>query len=169
MNMIASLLHLFVLRARSIGKTPKLVLELNPKTVNKINTYYTRMTYYYIHRNGHHEETARNKAFYKTTIVIGVFSFFIYAMIMNIGNQLVFNLENSRTNGYLIVGPFVLLVWLLAEKKLRRHLHLVEEVSEYDADKLKAYNNFQIRVAVIAGIYCIIMFCLIRLTNMYFL
>ena len=137
--------------------------------MNKINTYYTRMTYYYIHRNGHDEESARNKAFYKTTIVIGVFSFFIYAMIMNIGNQLLFNLENNRTNGYLIVSLFVFLVWFLAQKKLKQHLQLVEDVSEYDADKLKTYNNFQLRIALLGGIYAIIMFCLIRLTNMYVL
>ena len=135
--------------------------------MNKINAYYTRMTYYYIHRNGYEEESAKNKAFYKTTIVLGSFTFFIYAMIMNIGNQLIFNLENNRTNGFLIVGPFVLLVWFFAEKKLKQHLQLVEDVSVYDADKLKTYNNFQIKIAVLAGIYAIIMFCLIRMTNMY--
>lgn len=127
------------------------------------------MVYYYIHRNGYEQDKAKNKAFYKAAIVIGVFSFFIYIMFMNILNQLLFDLDNTRTNGFLITGPFILLFYFLAEKKLKHRLKLVEDVSVYDANKLKDYNKFQIKVAVLAGVYATVMFCLIRLTNIYLL
>ena len=88
---------------------------------------------------------------------------------MNIANQLIFHLDNNRKNGLLIIAPFVLLAYLFAEKKLKHRLRLIENVDEYELEKLRAYNRFQIRVAIIAGIYAIVMFCLIRLTNIYIL
>lgn len=132
-----------------------------------LNTYYTRMTYYYMHKSGYDAAKAKNKAFYKTTLLFGAFLFFIYMMIMNTLNQLFWNLENTRTNALLFVVPFVLIAYALAEWKLKQHLKILEEVSVYDAGKLKAYNRFQITVGVLAGVYAAVMFSLVRLTNIY--
>ncbi|MCC8358921.1 hypothetical protein [Salinimicrobium sediminilitoris] len=137
--------------------------------MEKINIYYTRMTYYYLHRRGYDLKRAKNKAFTKTTLLLGVYLFFVYVAVMNIANQLIFHLDNNRKNGLLIITPFVLLAYLFAEKKLKHRLRLIENVDEYKREKLRTYNRFQIRVAIIAGIYAIIMFCLIRLTNIYLL
>ena len=127
------------------------------------------MTYYHLHRSGFDLKRAKDKAFTKTTLLLGVYVFFFYIMIMNIGNQLIFHLDNNRKNGLLIIAPFVLLAYLFAEKKLKPRLELIEEVSEYETEKLRKYNSFQIRVAIVAGIYAALMFCLIRLTNIYLL
>jgi hypothetical protein len=135
--------------------------------MEKINTYYTRMTYYYLHRKAYDLKRAKDKAYTKTTLLLGVYLFFIYIAIMNIANQLIFHLDNNRMNGLFIVAPFVLLAYLIAEKKLKHRLMLIEDISEYEVEKLRTYNRFQIKVAVIAGVYGTAMFCLIRLTNIY--
>ena len=127
------------------------------------------MTYYYLHKRGYDLKRAKDKAFTKTTLLLGVYLFFVYVAIMNIANQLIFHLDNSRKNGLLIIAPFVLLAYLFAEKKLKHRLRLIESVDEYEMEKLRTYNRFQVRVAIIAGIYAIVMFCLIRLTNIYLL
>ncbi len=71
--------------------------------MKKINTYYTRMTYYHLHRSGYDLERAKEKAFTKTTLLMGVYVFFIYIAIMNTANQLIFHLDNNRKNGLLLL------------------------------------------------------------------
>lgn len=132
-----------------------------------LNILYTRLTFYFIHKNGYETAKAKNKAFYKTTLLVGIFFFFIYMMIMNSLNQLFWNLDHTRTNAVFFVAPFVLLAYALVEWKLKRHLKILEDVSVYDAEKLKAYNRFQTKIGILAGVYGAAMFSLVRLTNIY--
>ena len=132
-----------------------------------LNTFYTRMTYYFVHSNGYDVAKAKNKAFYKAALLLGVFLFFIYMMIMNSLNQLFWNFNNTGTNGVLFVAPFVLIAYALFEWKLRPHLKIAEDVAVYDAGKLKACNRFQIKIGILAGAYAAAMFSLVRLSNIY--
>lgn len=112
-------------------------------------------------------EEAEKKAFLKTGLVVGVFFFFIYLFLMNFINQLIFNFPNSRIFGYLVFIPFAAISFLLIKKFLKSTLVVTSKINEFDAEKLKKANNFQVKIGIVMGLYALLMFVLTRMTNIY--
>lgn len=129
--------------------------------------FYNYYIYYNRYSGRQNFEAAQNKAFIKTGLLVGIFFFFIYLFLMNILNRTIFGLPNDGISALLFVVPYLFSAFLIIRNYLKSTLHLSENLDQFEPAQLKKAYRFQVRIAILLGIYGALMFSLTRLTNIY--
>lgn len=132
---------------------------------SQLSKFYNDQIYYNFHSKNLNVENSKNKAFWKTGLLAGIYVFFIYAFLVNMINQLFFDFPNTRLIGLIVVTPFILISIIWIKYYLPDYLYFEENCKNFNSDKLKSVKNYNIKIAIITGTYATLMFILIRLSN----